>query len=90
MWAQYTLVIDEARRSHVMEALKASGIPTHIYYPRPLHHQPAYRHFPVAGNGLPVSEKLASSVLSLPMHPYLHEADQARIAEALLAAIAGP
>ncbi len=33
------------------------GVPTAVYYPKPLHQQTAYKHFPVAGNGLPVSER---------------------------------
>jgi dTDP-4-amino-4,6-dideoxygalactose transaminase len=68
-WAQYTLQI--ANRDAVAAALKERGVPTAIYYPKPLHQQTAYRDFPVAGNGLPVSERLAGAVLSLPMHPYL-------------------
>jgi len=52
-----------------------------IYYPVPLHLQPAYRGYPCTGNGLPVSTQLAASVLSLPMHPYLTEDDQQRVAD---------
>jgi dTDP-4-amino-4,6-dideoxygalactose transaminase len=60
--------------------LKAAGISTAIYYPMPLHRQTAYRNFPRAGdNGLPQAERLAQSVLSLPMHPYLDVATQDRI-----------
>ena len=55
--------------------LKAQGIPTAIYYPKPLHRQEAYRHFPVADSGLPVTDQLAEEVISLPMHAYLDEAD---------------
>ena len=61
--------------------MKAEGIPTMVYYPKPLHLQTAYRHFPLAGNGLPVSERLANEVLSLPMHPYLDEATQDRVVD---------
>ena len=68
-WAQYTLRL--ANRDAVAALLKERGVPTAIYYPKPLHQQTAYRDFPVAGNGLPVSERLAGEVLSLPMHPYL-------------------
>ena len=75
-WAQYTIRVPAERRAAVAKALQADGVPTNIYYPRPLHHQTAYRHFPVSGNGLSVAERLATEVLSLPMHPYLSEADQ--------------
>ena len=68
-------------------ALKAAGVPTAIYYAKPLHRQTAYRDYPVAGNGLPVSERLADEVLSLPMHPYLEEAVQDRIVAAVEAAL---
>lgn len=79
VWAQYTLRIDPARRETFREALAAEGIPTAIYYPKPLHRQLAYAHYPVVGNGLPVSERLAHEVVSLPMHPYLEASVQDRI-----------
>jgi dTDP-4-amino-4,6-dideoxygalactose transaminase len=85
-WAQYTVLVPAASRAAIIDALKAEGIPTMVYYPKPLHQQTAYRHFPLAGNGLPVSERLASEVLSLPMHPYLDAATQDHIAEQFLAA----
>lgn len=71
VWAQYTLRIPGARRDAVAAQLKACGVPTAIYYPRPLHHQRAYSAFPTALGGAPVSERLCAEVLSLPMHPYL-------------------
>jgi len=67
--------------------LKAEGVPTAIYYVRPMHRQTAYAHYPVAGNGLPVSDRLSREVLSLPMHAYLSPADQDRIVRALRAAV---
>jgi dTDP-4-amino-4,6-dideoxygalactose transaminase len=70
-----------------MAALAAQGIPTGVYYPKPLHRQAAYRHYPVAGNGLPVTDRLADEVLSLPMHAYLEAATQDRIVAALRAAL---
>lgn len=85
VWAQYTLRVQN--RDALAAALKAKGIPTAIYYPKPLHQQTAYNKFPCAGNGVPVSERLAGEVLSLPMHPYLEEAAQDRIVAALRQAI---
>jgi len=73
-WAQYTLRVKN--RSRVQAALKEAGIPTAVYYPRPLHLQTAYQDYPRGGNGLPVSERLAGEVLSLPVHPYLDEQTQ--------------
>src|SRR5690606_32900797 len=71
-WAQYTLVAkDEADRSALQAKLKDAGVPTAVYYPRPLHQQTAYAMHPTAtGGALPVCEDLATRVFSLPMHPY--------------------
>ena len=85
VWAQYTLVLDH--RDEVAARLKEQGIPTAIYYPRPLHRQTAYGDFPTAPGGLPVSEDLATRVLSLPMHPYLDAATQDHIVAALVDAV---
>jgi len=87
VWAQYTIRLPVGTRDAVSAALKAVGIPTAVYYPKPLHLQTAYRHFPVAGNGLPVSESVAEQVLSLPMHPYLDLPTQTRIIDEVRAAV---
>lgn len=84
VWAQYTIRIADGRRDKVAAALKSEGIPTAIYYPIPLHRQQAYRHFPAGEGGLPVSERLAGEVLSLPMHAYLDAATQDRIIDAVV------
>jgi dTDP-4-amino-4,6-dideoxygalactose transaminase len=88
VWAQYTVRLPMGRdRDTVAARLKAAGVPTAAYYAKPLHSQLAYRNYPVAGNGLPVSDRLAREVLSLPMHPYLDEDTQDRIVGALRAAL---
>lgn len=77
-WAQYTLRI--AKRDVVQAELKAAGIPSVVYYPVPLNLQQA------VANGechVPVSETIAKSVLSLPMHPYLEEGEQRQIVSVL-------
>ena len=89
VWAQYTIRTAAGSRSRFAAALSAAGIPTAIYYPKPLHRQPAYRHFPCAEGGLPVSEQLAEEVISLPMHAYLDEATQDRIIAAVAQAVGG-
>ncbi len=86
-WAQYTVRVDN--RDEVAARLREDGIPTSVYYPKPLHEQPAYRHFPRPEGGLPVSEALATQVLSLPMHPYLSEAAQERVIAAVRRAVTG-
>jgi UDP-2-acetamido-2-deoxy-ribo-hexuluronate aminotransferase len=89
VWAQYTVRLREGcDRDRVIAALKSAGVPAAVYYAKPLHQQTAYRAYPVAGNGLPVSERLAGEVLSLPMHPYLDAATQDLIAGTLRAAVA--
>jgi dTDP-4-amino-4,6-dideoxygalactose transaminase len=88
VWAQYTIRLKPGRRDALGATLKAQGIPTAIYYAKPLHRQAAYRHFPVVDGGLPVSEQLAEEVISLPMHAYLEAPVQDRIVEAVRRALA--
>ncbi|PIW31003.1 MAG: aminotransferase DegT [Rhodospirillales bacterium CG15_BIG_FIL_POST_REV_8_21_14_020_66_15] len=85
-WAQYTIRVTD--RDAAQKKLNAAGVPTAVYYPVALSDQPAYAHYPRAGNGTPVSAALARDVLSLPMHPYLDAATQDRILAALKEAIA--
>jgi dTDP-4-amino-4,6-dideoxygalactose transaminase len=88
VWAQYTVRLPNGCERDVVAArLKQAGVPTAVYYAKPLHRQTAYAHYPVAGNGLPTSERLAAEVLSLPMHPYLDKATQERIVAAVRGAI---
>lgn len=85
VWAQYTLIAaDAAERDAVMAHLKAQGVPSVVYYPRPLHRQTAYAGYPTDPEGLAVSEALAETVFSLPMHPYLDETTQQRIVRHVL------
>ncbi len=88
----YTIRLpDAAARARVQQALAAQQIGAGIYYPKPLHHQPAYaaaHAASIGGNGpppLPVSEALAHQVLSLPMHPYMSVGDAQRAAGVVLA-----
>jgi len=83
-WAQYSLLArDEAHRTALMEKLKTAGIPTAIYYPKPLHLQTAFAPLGYTPGAFPVSEDAASRIFSLPMHPYLQESDQNLIINAL-------
>ena len=84
VWAQYTIRLPAGvNRDGFAAALKAQGIPTAIYYPKSMHQQTAYRDFPVADGGLPVSEQLSADVISLPMHAYLDAPTQERVIEAV-------
>jgi dTDP-4-amino-4,6-dideoxygalactose transaminase len=87
VWAQYTIRLTPGVREEFGARLKAMGIPTAIYYPKPLHRLEAYRRFPVVDNGIPVTDQLAEEVISLPMHAYLDTTTQDRIIEAVRAAL---
>jgi UDP-2-acetamido-2-deoxy-ribo-hexuluronate aminotransferase len=88
VWAIYAILLrDAATRDHVQASLRADGVPTAIYYPRPLHLQPAYREHHDQSR-LPVSEDLARRILALPIHPDLSEADMAHVCDRVLAAVA--
>ena len=89
VWAQYTIRVPAATRRRVISDLKEKGIPTAVYYPIPLNRQPAYAAYPSASGGVPVSERLASEVLSLPMHPYLAAETQDFIVGEVRRALAG-
>ncbi|WP_143320716.1 DegT/DnrJ/EryC1/StrS family aminotransferase, partial [Cellulomonas iranensis] len=80
-WAQYS--IESENRDGLKAHLQAAGVPSVIYYVKPLHLQTAYKHYPIAPGGLPVSEALPARILSLPMHPYLSEEDQDKIIGAI-------
>lgn len=72
-WAQYTLILDnEEERDFVQKRLKEKGIPTMVYYCKPLHKQTVYKDYDFNLSELTVSESLAKTVLSLPMHPYMN------------------
>ncbi len=86
VWAQYTIRVE--KRDALAAVLQTRGVPTAIYYPKPLHRQEPYKRYLVAGNGLPVTEKLAAEVISLPMHPYLDEPTQERVIAAVREALA--
>jgi dTDP-4-amino-4,6-dideoxygalactose transaminase len=88
VWAQYTIRLPKGiDRDGFAATLKAQGIPTAIYYVKSMHQQTAYRDYPVAEGGLPVSEKLSDDVISLPMHAYLDEPTQDRIIRAVRDAV---
>jgi UDP-2-acetamido-2-deoxy-ribo-hexuluronate aminotransferase len=88
VWAQYTIKLKPGQRDRLAADLKAQGIPTAIYYTRPLHKQPAYRDYPLADGGVPVSEQLSGEVISLPMHAYLETPDQDRVIGAVRKSLA--
>ena len=89
VWAQYTIRLPKGTdREGFAAALKAQGVPTAIYYGKSMHQQTAYKHYPVVEGGVPACERLSEDVISLPMHPYLTEAEQERIIAAVRGALA--
>ena len=85
VWHLYVVRVPE--RDHVLSVLNASGIPAAIHYPTPLHLTGAFAHLNYGPGDFPVAEKAAGEILSLPMHPHLSETQQARVVEALAAAL---
>jgi len=84
VWAQYSLLArDGAQRSALQGALQKEGIPTAVYYPKPLHVQTAFTALGYKPGDFPVSDDCAERIFSLPMHPYLKEDDQKRIADVI-------
>ena len=81
---QYTLVVEGLDRDELRRFLESKGIPAMIYYPVPLHMQKAYADSRYKKGDFPVTEKLCSSVLSLPMHTELTAEEQKYIAEHLI------
>lgn len=85
VWAQYSILTkDSNHRQAIQKKLNASGIPSAIYYPKPLHLQKAYENLQYQFGDFPISEQIASRILSLPMHPYLKKEDQQKIADVIL------
>lgn len=83
-WAQYTvLAVDHDARTALQTKLADRQIPTMIYYPKALHLQQAFAYLGYHPGDFPVSEQLGKRVFSLPMHPYLADADVAAIVEAM-------
>ena len=75
-WAQYTITLkNRKQRDGLQNFLKEQGIPTMVYYPKPMHEQTAYKALGYGEGACPVTEHLCETVLSLPIHPYITEED---------------
>ena len=82
VYAQYTIAVDD--RDGLITRLGQAGIPTAVHYPIPLHRQPAFGR--IALPAVPVAERAAARVVSLPMHPYLADEDSERIVREVMLA----
>ncbi len=75
-WAQYTITLENReQRDELQTFLKEHGIPTMVYYPKPMHEQTAYKDLNYPVGSCPTTENLCGTVLSLPIHPYIEESD---------------
>jgi UDP-2-acetamido-2-deoxy-ribo-hexuluronate aminotransferase len=82
VWAQYSVLSDY--KPALMQKLKEAGVPTAVYYPKPLHLQEAFAHLGYRPGDFPVSEQAAGRIFSLPMHPYLSPEQQEKIVRAMV------
>jgi UDP-2-acetamido-2-deoxy-ribo-hexuluronate aminotransferase len=81
-WAQYSIVSE--KKKELMTRLHNEGIPSAVYYPRPLHLQTAFSYLGYKPGSLPVSEKMSDTIFSLPMHPYLDTLEQQYIIDCIV------
>jgi dTDP-4-amino-4,6-dideoxygalactose transaminase len=87
-WAIYAILLqDQATRDNLQTKLKDHGVPSAIYYPKPLHHQPAYRPHHT-GNPLPISEDICTRIMALPIHPDLSDTQAHRVCAAVTQCLA--
>ena len=83
-WAQYSVILPEdLERQSVMNQLKRKDIPSMVYYRTPLHLQSVFNKLGYKRGHFPVSENISSSVLSLPMHPYLDSKQQNHVLDVI-------
>ncbi len=83
VYAQYTVRIPDGRRDDVVKELEQRAIPCAVHYPLPLHMQKVFAQLQVPEGSLPVAEKAAREVLSLPMHAFITEQEQEAVVKAL-------
>ncbi len=82
VWAQYSVLVPN--RDYVQQELKKRGVPTAVHYPVPLHLQECFNYLEYKKGDFPISEKVAKSIISLPMNPFLSEEEVIYISEQLL------
>jgi len=80
-WALYSVLHED--RDGLRAHLSERGIPTVIYYACPLHRQPVFHHLGYAPDALPVATSVADRIVSLPMHPFLSDAEVDTVIEAV-------
>lgn len=89
-WAQYTIQLkDEGQRNGLQAYLKGKNIPSMIYYPKAMHRQEAFAGLDTQKTELEITEALCRTVLSLPLHPYMEDAEIAEVCDAVTAFVKG-
>ena len=84
VWAQYSVLAkNETHRAELQDKLKDEGIPSAIYYPKPLHMQSAFERLAYKSDDFPISYDFSTRIFSLPMHSYIEKVDQKRIIQTL-------
>jgi dTDP-4-amino-4,6-dideoxygalactose transaminase len=86
VYHQYTVRIERGR-DRVQERLRELGVGTAVHYPVPVHRQPLYIELGFGSVSLPISERVAGEVLSLPVHPGLDDGDLDRIIDSVRTAV---
>ncbi|MAC40468.1 MAG: aminotransferase DegT [Pelagibacterales bacterium] len=81
VWAQYSIRVKE--RNKVQALLKENGVPSAVYYPKPLHLQQCFNYLNYKKGDFKIAEKISNEILSLPMNPYLLESEQIYISKIL-------
>ncbi len=84
-WALFSVLSE--RRDEIKQSLQDAGIPSVVYYPKPLHLQPVFQYMNHGENSFPIAEKVSSEILSLPIHPYLTNAEVDEISNCILGAM---
>lgn len=88
VWAQYALLAEDSKqRDRIIARLTEKGIPNMVYYPAPQHALPVFRDEPTCGEAFRNANDYCARTFSLPMHPYLTEAEQETVITAVLEAL---
>ena len=81
-WALFSILSDQ--RDTIKQTLQEAGIPSVVYYPKPLHLQPAFQPLNKGKGSFPIAEKISEEILSLPIHPYLTEAEVEKVSSCVV------
>ena len=83
VWHQFTMKVQAGMRDDLFKHLNSNGVGARIYYPTPVHLQPAYRSLGFSEGLCPVAESVSKQVLSLPVHPSLKKSELSNIIEVI-------